>query len=119
MSKQDEMFDQKIDWQTRLSVKKSEKFDELYPAQEAALNSYSSGCRASPARERIRDITSERLALVKTSDIRWFAIISRQCETPFHFIRRVRKHLVVKSRPLPSVQLCTATEAFCPARFTS
>lgn len=42
MSKQNEMFEQKIDWQARLKAKKSVKFEELYPAQEAALISYSS-----------------------------------------------------------------------------
>ena len=41
MSKQDEMFDAKVDWQARLRAKKSAKFEELYPAQEAALNAYS------------------------------------------------------------------------------
>ena len=76
----------------------------------------------------MRDITSDRFALVKTSDInvgqasrltltfsvsfqmetgatpalrrQAFTIISGQCQSPFHFIRRVRKHPVVKSRPL-------------------
>jgi hypothetical protein len=48
MSKQDEMFDQQIDWQARLKAKKSVKFDEFYPAQEAALNSYSSRCLNTP-----------------------------------------------------------------------
>src|SRR5665213_1280845 len=51
-------------------------------------------------RLRIRDITSERLALVKTSGIQRFPEISGQRETPFHFIRFMRVHLVVKSRPL-------------------
>jgi hypothetical protein len=37
-----EMSSEKIDWQARLKAKRSAKFEELYPAQEAALNSYSS-----------------------------------------------------------------------------
>lgn len=37
------MFDLKIDWQARLRAKKSQKFEELYSAQESALNLYSSG----------------------------------------------------------------------------
>jgi len=36
-----EMSSEKIDWQARLKAKRSTKFEELYPAQEAALNSYS------------------------------------------------------------------------------
>ena len=32
----------KIDWLTRLTAKRSQKFEELYPAQESALNLYSS-----------------------------------------------------------------------------
>ena len=51
-------------------------------------------------RPRIRDITSDRLVLVKTSDIQRLTIISGQRETPFHFFRCVRKHPVIKSRPL-------------------
>jgi len=51
-------------------------------------------------RERMRDITSERFALVKISDIQRFTVISRECQTPLHLNRRVRKHPVVKSRPL-------------------
>ena len=42
MDRQEETFKRKIDWQSRLRTKKSAKFEELYPAQEAALNSYSS-----------------------------------------------------------------------------
>jgi superfamily II DNA or RNA helicase len=42
MSEQSNVFvEQKIDWQARLKTKQSATFDELYPAQEAALNSYS------------------------------------------------------------------------------
>ena len=36
------MFDLQVNWQTRLKAKKSEKFEELYSAQESALNLYSS-----------------------------------------------------------------------------
>ncbi len=36
------MSSRKIDWQSRLRVKNSTKFEELYAAQEATLNSYSS-----------------------------------------------------------------------------
>lgn len=49
MSKQNEMFDGKIDWQARLKAKNSVKFDEFYPAQEAALNSYSEGFLQAPS----------------------------------------------------------------------
>ena len=35
------MFEMRADWQARLKDKKSSKFEELYPAQEASLNSYS------------------------------------------------------------------------------
>jgi hypothetical protein len=48
----------------------------------------------------MRDITSDRFALVKTSDIQKLAVICGQCQPPFYFIRRVRKHPVVKPRPL-------------------
>jgi len=41
MAKQETMFDEKIDWQARLSARNSAKFDILYPAQEAALDRYS------------------------------------------------------------------------------
>ena len=51
-------------------------------------------------RPRIRDITSDRFALVKTSDIQRLTIISGQRETPFHFIRRVWKHPVIQPAPL-------------------
>ena len=77
-------------------------------------------------RERMRDITADRFALVKTSDInvgqasrltltflvsfqmetgatpvlRRFAITSRECQPPRHFLRRVRKHPVIKPAPL-------------------
>jgi hypothetical protein len=61
------------------------------------MNSISGG---SDFRPRIRDITSERLALVKTSDIQGLTIICGQREPPFHFIRLMRVHPVVKSRPL-------------------
>lgn len=42
MSKEKEISRQKIDWQLRLTAKNSTKFEELYPSQEAALDSYSS-----------------------------------------------------------------------------
>lgn len=42
MSKEKEMSRQKIDWQLRLKAKNSTKFEELYPSQEVALDSYSS-----------------------------------------------------------------------------
>jgi hypothetical protein len=58
MSKQDEMFDEKIDWQARLTAKKSAKFDELYPAQEAALNSYSSGSRRRASPRFVEEIST-------------------------------------------------------------
>jgi len=51
-------------------------------------------------RPRIRDITSDRLALVNTSGIQGFTVISGQRETPFHFIRFMRVHPVVKPAPL-------------------
>jgi hypothetical protein len=51
-------------------------------------------------RPRIRDITSDRFALVKMSDIQRLTVISGQRKTPFCFIRLVRKHPVVESRPL-------------------
>jgi len=54
---------------------------------------------ASFPRERMRDITSDRFALVKTSGIQKFAVISGQREPPFHFIRFVRVHPVVKAAP--------------------
>lgn len=40
MTIQDVMFDETIDWQARLSAKKSPKFEILYPAQLAALDLY-------------------------------------------------------------------------------
>ncbi len=49
---------------------------------------------------RIRDITSDRFALVKTSGIQSLAIISSQREPPFNFILLVRKHPVIKPAPL-------------------
>lgn len=42
MPEQKTMFDVQINWQERLKAKKSEKFEELYAAQESALNLYSS-----------------------------------------------------------------------------
>lgn len=51
-------------------------------------------------RPRIRDITSDRFALVKTSGIERFAVVSGQRQPPFHFIRLVRVHPVVKPAPL-------------------
>ena len=51
-------------------------------------------------RPRIRDITSDRLALVKTSGIDGFTVVSRQRETTLHFIRLVRVHPVIKTAPL-------------------
>ncbi len=51
-------------------------------------------------RPRIRDITSDRFALVKTSGIEGFAVVSGQRQPPFHFIRLMRVHPVVKARPL-------------------
>lgn len=41
MSAQNETSVAKIDWQSRLTSKRSSKFAKLYPAQEAALSSYS------------------------------------------------------------------------------
>jgi hypothetical protein len=38
-----------IDWLARLAAKKSEKFEELYPAQESALNLYSSAFLDEPS----------------------------------------------------------------------
>ena len=38
---------------------------------------------------------------MKTSGIEGFAVISRQRKPPFHFIRLVREHPVVKTAPLP------------------
>ena len=51
-------------------------------------------------RPRIKLITSERLALVKTSDTQRFSVICGQCETKFHFIWLVRVHPVIKPAPL-------------------
>src|SRR5260370_23336770 len=42
MAEKKTMLDLKLDWQARLKAKKSEKFEELYLAQESALNLYSS-----------------------------------------------------------------------------
>lgn len=42
MSKEEDISRQKIDWQSRLKAKNSAKFEQLDPAQEVALNSYSS-----------------------------------------------------------------------------
>jgi hypothetical protein len=50
---------------------------------------------ASFPRERMRDITSERFALVKTSDTQRFSVISREREPTLHFIRLMRVHPVV------------------------
>jgi hypothetical protein len=47
----------------------------------------------------MRDMTSERFALVKTSNIRRLAVVSGECKTPFHFIRLMRVHPVVKPAP--------------------
>jgi len=42
MSQEEDTYRQKIDWQSRLKAKNSAKFEQLDPAQEVALNSYSS-----------------------------------------------------------------------------
>ena len=47
----------------------------------------------------VESFVSIRFALVKTSGIQRLAKICRQRETPFHFIRLMRVHPVVKSRP--------------------
>lgn len=49
MAEQRTMFDSRIDWQTRLAAKKSDEFYELFPAQESALNLYSSTFINEPA----------------------------------------------------------------------
>ena len=51
-------------------------------------------------RPRIRDITSDRFALVKTSGMERFAVIGGERETPIHFVLLVRVHPVVKPAPL-------------------
>src|ERR1039458_3897490 len=49
---------------------------------------------------RIRDMTSERFALVKTSGIGAFQGKSGQLATPLGFVGRVGFHLVVEAGPL-------------------
>ena len=46
-------------------------------------------------RPRIRDITSDRFVLVKTSDIQAFAMFGSERKAALHFIRLVRVHPVV------------------------
>ena len=71
------------------------------PVMRCRRNNFASASSVSLfPRPRIRDITSERLALVKTSGIERFAVISGQCQPPFYFIRLMLVHPVVKTAPL-------------------
>jgi hypothetical protein len=62
----------------------------LQPEIPLSRNSFANASSVSLfPRERMRDITSERLALVKTSDTQRFSVISGQRETALYFVHRV------------------------------